>query len=120
MDIKKSEAYKQLVSDMQKKYPIIDKSVSSEAAVDLWVPFVNGEMICHEINLYTYWQGFKYAEKTPKIKYLLVAQDTGNVIFREDSRGLKNYLEMNRTNKWIAPKYKQEANSGTGHNLIPF
>ena len=30
--------------------------------------------------MYTYWQGFGYANNTPKIKYLLVAQDWGNFI----------------------------------------
>ena len=115
MDIKKSETYKKLVSDMQNKYPIY-QDAPSNTKVDLWAPVVNSKMICNEINLYTYWQGFKYAERTPKIKYLLVAQDAGNVLFRNDTTGLNNYLEMNRTN--IPPQYKQEANFGTGHNLI--
>ena len=47
-------------------------------AVALFAPTVDGVNICEEINLYTYWQGFGYAKKTPKIKYLLVAQDWGN------------------------------------------
>ena len=121
MNNKKSEAYKKLVYDMQKKYPKYDLFNHNDN-LPLWAPYVkiNNEMVCvcNEINLYSYWQGFHYAEKTPKIKYLLVAQDAGNVLFREDSRGLNDYLEMNRTGKWIAPKYKQDANFGTGHNLI--
>ena len=48
--------------------------------VALFAPTVNGVNICNEINLYTYWQGFGYANNTPKIKYLLVAQDWGNFI----------------------------------------
>lgn len=49
-------------------------------AVALFAPTVNGVNVCEEINLYTYWQGFGYAKKTPHIKYLLVAQDWGNFI----------------------------------------
>ena len=33
---------------------------------------------CEEINLYTYWQGLKYEDNKPYIKYMLVAQDWGN------------------------------------------
>lgn len=54
------------------------------AEVNLFAPTVNGMNICNEINLYTYWQGFGYAKKTPKIKYLLVAQDWGNFIDAPD------------------------------------
>lgn len=50
----------------------------------LFAPTINGVNICNEINLYTYWQGFGYAERTPKIKYLLVAQDWGNFINATD------------------------------------
>ena len=46
----------------------------------LFAPTVDGVNICDEINLYTYWQGFGYAKKTPRIKYLLVGQDWGNFI----------------------------------------
>lgn len=33
---------------------------------------------CREINLWTYWQGLGYAERTPEIDILLVGQDWGN------------------------------------------
>ncbi|MBR1805280.1 MAG: hypothetical protein IJ774_02710, partial [Selenomonadaceae bacterium] len=49
-------------------------------AVALFAPTVGGGNICNEINLYTYQQGFGYAKKTPRIKYLLVGQDWGNFI----------------------------------------
>lgn len=52
--------------------------------VNLFASTINGVNICNEINLYTYWQGFGYAKKTPKIKYLLVAQDWGNFIDAPD------------------------------------
>lgn len=66
------------------------------------------EGLCREINLYTYWQGFGYAQNSHKIKikYLLVAQDWGNPSnmskdFEERikamNRGVQdvNYLEKN-------------------------
>ena len=76
----KSQAYKTLVKKMQDRYPIY-QGVPSEWKIDLWAPpyekTANGnvDFICKEINLWTYWQGLGYAEKTPKIKYLLVGQD---------------------------------------------
>ena len=72
VNIKKAEAYKNLVLDMQSRYPIY-KGVPSGAEVDLWAPSYNGEIFCQEINTYTYRQGIDYAKKTPHIKYLLVA-----------------------------------------------
>ena len=53
--------------------------------VELFASEIDGENICQEINLYTYWQGLGYAEKTPKIKYLLVAQDFGNIFYGDNS-----------------------------------
>ena len=80
MDIKKSEAYKNLVLEMQLKYPIYQKKALADKKVKLYSPHFNDEMICHEINVYTYCQGLDYAVKTPKIKYLLVAQDFGSLL----------------------------------------
>ena len=82
MNKKKSNDYKKLVKAMQEKYPKYDKNSSND--YELYAPYVNGEMICHEINLYTYWQGLGYAENTPKIKYLFVAQDSGGLFPTED------------------------------------
>ena len=64
MNSVKSTAYKNLVAEMQNKYPLYDKNSDAE----LFAPVVNNENICKEINLYTYWQGFGCAERTPKIK----------------------------------------------------
>lgn len=78
MDEKKAAAYKGLVKEMAGHYPKygVDSPINNE--IKLWAPYINGENICQEINLYTYWQGLSYAEKTPKIKYLLVGQDWDN------------------------------------------
>ena len=85
----------------------------------LWAPVVNKEIICQEINLYTYWQGFGYAKNTPKIKYLLVAQDWGN-LFRRDPKDNQGFLKMNKTGEWIAPYSEIPKRNGTDTNLIKF
>ena len=79
----KSEAYKNLVSEMQKRYPVYQTTPLGRKA-ELWAPpyekNANGDLecICKEINLYTYWQGIDYAKYTPKIKYLFVGHDWDN------------------------------------------
>ena len=70
-----------------------------DSLVELFAPVVNGENICHEINLYTYWQGFNYAEKIPHIKYLLVAQDWGNPFIPEMSEVIDTVQRMNAGDK---------------------
>ena len=94
---------------------VIEKNFNSPVA--LWAPVVNKEHICQEINLYTYWQGFGYAEKTPKIKYLLVAQDWGN-LFRRKPEDNQGFLKMNETSEWIAPYSEIPKGSGTDTNLF--
>ncbi|MBR4152388.1 MAG: hypothetical protein IKT98_05460 [Selenomonadaceae bacterium] len=64
-----------------------------EDPVALFAPVVNGVNICDEINLYTYWQGFGYAQKTPKIKYLLVAQDWG-AFYNESAEPFKETINQ--------------------------
>lgn len=90
MDAEKSRAYKNLVAEMQKKYPHFDKNSDAE----FFAPFIDGQYICKEINLYTYWQGLDYAKNTPKIKYLFVLQDYGCIF--SDDEGTKNGLETIR------------------------
>ncbi len=81
----------------------VEKNLDS--SVPLWSALVDKEYICKEINLYTYWQGLGYAEKTPRIKYLLVAQDWGNC-FGDNSRinainaGNKNLPYFDKTNSF--------------------
>lgn len=85
--------------------------------VNLFAPTINGVNICNEINLYTYWQGFGYAEKTPKIKYLLVAQDFGN-FFNASPDYYAQIEKMNETGEWI-PAYEEVPEGlGTNDNLF--
>lgn len=88
-----------------------------KAPVALFAPVVNGVNICNEINLYTYWQGFGYAKRTPKIKYLLVAQDWGN-LFRRDEKDNEGFLKMNETGEWIPAYEEVPKGKGTDANLF--
>jgi len=87
----------------------VEKNLDS--AVPLWSAVVDKKNICQEINLYTYWQGLGYAEKTPHIKYLLVAQDWGNC-FGDNSR----INEINAGNKNLP--YFDKTDSITDKHLI--
>ena len=119
MDIKKSEAYKNLVLEMQLRYPIYQKKALADNKVKLYSPHFNDEMICHEINVYTYCQGLDYAVKTPKIKYLLVAQDFGSLL----KHGISYIEKIKRINAgdksipYIDDEFLKSSN--TTKNLIP-
>ena len=83
--------------------------------VNLFASVVDGVNICDEINLYTYWQGFGYAKRTPKIKYLLVAQDWGN-FFGDTSEPFKTaVMQMNAGENVPYPFSLQ---STTDRNLV--
>lgn len=51
--------------------------------------------LCQEINLWTYWQGWKYAERQSDIKILLIGQDWGNPNGAQDTGVIKNIKLMN-------------------------
>ena len=68
----KAEQYKALVDKVKTEYANnIDEH--KDGKINL-----TGFDELREVNLYTYWQGLGYANKTPDIKYLLVGQDWGN------------------------------------------
>ena len=113
MNKEKSDAYKKLVAEMQNQYPHFDKNSDAE----LFAPFVDGENICQEINLYTYWQGFGYAKNTPKIKYLLVAQDWGNPFNDENKLVMERINKMNDGDKTVN-YFGDEKVYNTDKNLI--
>ena len=96
----KSNAYAKLVTDVQKRYSPYTKQASNDK-LDLYNATVNGKMICNEVNLWTYWQGFGYAEKMPHIKYLLVGQDWGNPFLDDNEAFVKRIIAMNNGDKNI-------------------
>ena len=115
MNSTKSVAYKNLVERAKKQYPEYRDGLATGKGVALFASTVDGVNICNEINLYTYWQGFGYAEKTPKIKYLLVAQDWGN-FFNDDSKPFKAVIM--RMNAGENVPYPFSMKSPTDRNLI--
>lgn len=75
MNAKKSADYCKLIENVKNKYlknPIYTKNLTLG-----WCDLRQGEDLCQEINLWTYWQGRDYAKKTPHIKYMLIGQDFG-------------------------------------------
>jgi len=112
MDKEKSDAYKKLVAEVQNKYPHFDKN--SDAV--LFAPVIDGENICKEINLYTYWQGLDYAKNTPKIKYLFVLQDYGCIFDNVDN--LDNFRKINAGFKDLPYISKKTNSTATDENLI--
>lgn len=99
---------------MQERYPRFDNFRPEKNTAELYAPFVNGEMICHEINIYTYWQGLGYAQRTPKIKILFVAQDCGSLFDDSDAtkNGLSRLKKMNRGDRNV-PYIDANCNSST-------
>lgn len=117
MDRGKSEAYKNLVERAKKQYTEYRDDLATGNGVKLFASTINGVNVCNEINLYTYWQGFGYAEKTPNIKYLLVAQDFGN-FFNASPDYYAQIEKMNETGEWI-PAYEEVPEGlGTNDNLF--
>ena len=110
MNAKKSVAYKNLVRKMQERYPRF-----GECAAELYAPFVDGEFICREINLYTYWQGLDYAKNTPPIKFLFVAQDFGSIFEGYDFARLKRMNRGERNVPYCDEKFNE---SSTDKNLF--
>ena len=110
MDAKKSAAYKNLVRKMQERYPRF-----GECDAELYAPFVDGEFICREINLYTYWQGLDYAKNTPPIKFLFVAQDFGSIFEGYDFARLKRMNRGERNVPYCDEKFNE---SSTDKNLF--
>lgn len=97
---------------MQNKYPRFDENSDAE----LFAPVIDGENICKEINLYTYWQGLDYAKNTPKIKYLFVLQDYGCIF--DEMANLDNLKKINAGFKDTPYLSKKFNNSVTDENLI--
>lgn len=98
MNEQKADAYKKLIENIKGRYPVY-AGQSPIKKVELFAPVINGATFCKEINLYTYWQGFGYAEKTPEIKYLLVAQDWGNPFKDENKYFMERIQKMNNGDK---------------------
>lgn len=93
MNTKKSADYCNLIENVKNKYrknPIYAKNLTLG-----WCDLRQGEDLCQEINLWTYWQGRDYAKKTPHIKYMLIGQDFGPPEKEEIKGTIANVRKMN-------------------------
>ena len=93
MNAKKSADYCKLIENVKNKYlknPIYTKNLTLG-----WCDLRQGEDLCQEINLWTYWQGRDYAKKTPHIKYMLIGQDFGTPEKEELNGTIANVRKMN-------------------------
>jgi hypothetical protein len=93
MNAKKSADYCNLIENVKNKYrknPIYAKNLTLG-----WCDLRQGEDLCQEINLWTYWQGRDYAKKTPHIKYMLIGQDFGPPEKEEIKGTIANVRKMN-------------------------
>lgn len=88
----KAEKYIELVQSVKQKYKY---NQDDETSKFIWCDLENDEDLCKEINLWTYWQGWNYAENTPKIKYLLIGQDFGPSAKEEKKGTIANVRRLN-------------------------
>lgn len=80
---------------------------------------------CKEINLWSYWQGFGYAEKTPEIDILLVGQDWGNPFRKNPPKTIANIQKINKemllgqvTTQYLDDVNMKSRDAQTDKNLI--
>ena len=92
----KTKEYKALVEEVKEQYRL--NPFSNEKIKLGWCDLKVNEDLCHEINLWTYWQGFGYAEKTPRIKVLLLGQDFGPPQKEEEKGTICNVRSLNSGN----------------------
>jgi hypothetical protein len=83
---------------------------------------INNDNLCHEINLWTYWQGWNYAQRESHIHILLIGQDWGNPYSPNEPGTIKNIRMMNRG---VDVPYHNDCNfdsvmAQTDKNLISF
>lgn len=87
----KADKYIDLVQRVKDKY----KSVNPTKAKFIWCDLKSDEDLCKEINLWTYWQGWNYAQNTPEIKYLVIGQDFGPPKKEEKKGTIANVRRLN-------------------------
>lgn len=112
MNVSKSFEYKRLVETVKESYRNCDND-SEMGRCDI----EDGEDLCREINLWTYWQGFGYAENTPHIKYLVVGQDFGPIKKEEQSVALDNVRKLNSSGRYSLDKGELMFHTGIDLNI---
>lgn len=93
MNKEKSDQYRNLVAKVKEKYK--SYTISNDKITLGWCDLLPDEDLCREINLWTYWQGWNYAEHTPIIKYMLLGQDFGPPDKEEQKGTIDNVRLLN-------------------------
>lgn len=89
-----NEEYIELVRQVRQNYK---KNPRKNRKIELgWCDRNQDDNLCREINLWTYWQGWKYAENNSHIRILLLGQDWGNPNGAQDTGVIKNVRLMNQ------------------------
>ena len=94
MQLDEGKAYIQLIIEVRENYknnPRDNGQVRLE-----WCDRDTDENLCQEINLWTYWQGWKWAERKSEIKFLVLGQDWGCPSETMDGGAIANVRDMNR------------------------
>ena len=60
-----------------------------------WCDRDDSDNLCREINLWTYWQGWRYSEREDEVKILLLGQDWGNPNNTQSYKLCENIRKMN-------------------------
>ena len=123
MNKEKSDQYRNLVAKVKEKYK--SYTTSNDKITLGWCDLLPDEDLCREINLWTYWQGWNYAEHTPIIKYMLLGQDFGPPDKEEQKGTIDNVRLLNeqgraKKNVMFHDGVKMDArDSKTDKALIP-
>lgn len=89
-----NEEYIDLVHQVRMDYK---KAHRKNNKIELgWCDKDDNDNLCQEINLWTYWQGWKYAERNSHINILLLGQDWGNPYSAQDTGTINNIRMMNQ------------------------
>jgi hypothetical protein len=112
--------YIELVCQVREDY---QKNHRKNSEIELgWCDKNEDDNLCQEINLWTYWQGWKYAERNSKIKILLLGQDWGNPYGAQDTGTIKNVCLMNQgiDVPYLHDCILESREAATDRNLIDF
>ncbi|MEE3471740.1 MAG: hypothetical protein VZR24_13835 [Butyrivibrio hungatei] len=87
-----------------------------------WCDTDESDNLCREINLWTYWQGWRYSERQDKVKILLLGQDWGNPYSTQNFTLRENIRKMNEgiDVPYLFGCHLDSKISQTDRNLIKF
>lgn len=116
MEINDVVTYEDLVTVVKEEYR---RNPRENGMIRLeWCDREDDEDLCREINLWTYWQGWKYAERKPEIRFLVLGQDWGCPNDSVFGSVLPNVRNMNNGNDIMYLYGCKGKESPTDKNLV--